>query len=255
MLTIGELAEITGVTTRAVRHYHRTGVLPEPDRRLNNYRSYGPLDVIRLVKIRRMQELGLKLDEIRKLLVDEDPVGLRDALTILDEELAREQAEIDRRRTRIAALLAGGGSSLALPAELAEIVDGMAAAGAVGVELERDALALLVALHPERVGELVETQRRLVAAAGDGAAEVSRRFAALAALDPDDPRVPQTAELIAGLVRKALPDGVTRGAAAPPHQAALIEVYFGQALSPAQNRCAELVVQLAAAPADPAVRQ
>ncbi len=55
MLTISELADLTGVTPRAIRHYHRVGVLPEPPRRANGYRSYGPTHLIRLMHVRRMQ--------------------------------------------------------------------------------------------------------------------------------------------------------------------------------------------------------
>ena len=41
MLTIGQLASYTGVTVRAVRHYHQIGLLPEPDRDASGYRRYG----------------------------------------------------------------------------------------------------------------------------------------------------------------------------------------------------------------------
>ena len=46
MLVISELANLVGVTVRTVRHYHRLGLLPEPERRGNGYRSYGPADLI-----------------------------------------------------------------------------------------------------------------------------------------------------------------------------------------------------------------
>ena len=40
MLTIGQLAAYAGVTTRAVRHYHQVGLLPEPERDASGYRTY-----------------------------------------------------------------------------------------------------------------------------------------------------------------------------------------------------------------------
>ncbi|GAA2088011.1 MerR family transcriptional regulator [Actinomadura alba] len=64
-MRIGELADLAGVTTRTVRHYHHCGLLPEPARRSNGYRVYGLRDALELVRIRRLTELGLSLDEVR----------------------------------------------------------------------------------------------------------------------------------------------------------------------------------------------
>jgi hypothetical protein len=38
MLTIGQLAAYTGVTVRAIRHYHQRGLLAEPGRDASGYR-------------------------------------------------------------------------------------------------------------------------------------------------------------------------------------------------------------------------
>jgi hypothetical protein len=38
MLTIGQLAAYTGVTVRAIRHYHQRGLLTEPGRDASSYR-------------------------------------------------------------------------------------------------------------------------------------------------------------------------------------------------------------------------
>ena len=51
MLTIGQLASYTGVTVAAVRHYHRIGLLPEPERDRSGYRSYDAGAVVRLIRI------------------------------------------------------------------------------------------------------------------------------------------------------------------------------------------------------------
>ena len=50
MLRIGELAQAAGTTTRAVRHYHALGLLPEPERRPNGYREYDARALVRLVR-------------------------------------------------------------------------------------------------------------------------------------------------------------------------------------------------------------
>jgi hypothetical protein len=57
-MRIGELADVVGVTTRAVRHYHPLGLLPEPERRANGYREYGLRHAVVPARIRRLTELG-----------------------------------------------------------------------------------------------------------------------------------------------------------------------------------------------------
>ncbi len=61
----GEIAALVGVTTRAIRHYHHVGLLPEPERRSNGYRAYGVRDAVLPARVRRLTELGLSLDEGR----------------------------------------------------------------------------------------------------------------------------------------------------------------------------------------------
>ncbi len=60
-MRIGELAELVGISTRAIRHYHRVGLLAEPARRANGYREYSPRDAVELALVRRLTELGLSL--------------------------------------------------------------------------------------------------------------------------------------------------------------------------------------------------
>lgn len=234
MLTISELADLTGVTPRAIRHYHRVGVLPEPPRRANGYRSYGPTHLIRLMHVRRMQDLGLSLAEIRDL-DDDEPAGTRATLVALDEDLARQQRELLRRREAIAVVLAGP-DDLTLPPELAVMLERAAALGLppAAVTAERDALALLVALHPEHVPTLT---RLYATALGDEAlVRLGVRFANLD-VAPDDPAVDAlAAELAAVLRQHAVP-----GASAQEWRFDVMAAYLQETLTPAQHRCAELV--------------
>lgn len=64
----GEVAKRAGVNVETLRFYERRGILPEPPRRESGYREYPPetVDLIRFVK--RAQELGFSLEEIRELL-------------------------------------------------------------------------------------------------------------------------------------------------------------------------------------------
>ena len=45
MLKIGELAKLSGATTKTIRYYELLGLLPEPDRTDSGYRLYGEKDV------------------------------------------------------------------------------------------------------------------------------------------------------------------------------------------------------------------
>jgi MerR family transcriptional regulator, copper efflux regulator len=67
-LTIGRLAERAGVGVETIRFYERRGLIPEPRRTASGYRQYPSGEVSRLRFIRRAQELGFSLAEIRELL-------------------------------------------------------------------------------------------------------------------------------------------------------------------------------------------
>jgi hypothetical protein len=41
-----ELAGLLGISTRAIRHYHHVGLLPEPARKANGYREYSLRDAV-----------------------------------------------------------------------------------------------------------------------------------------------------------------------------------------------------------------
>ncbi|HET6531172.1 MAG TPA: MerR family transcriptional regulator [Actinoplanes sp.] len=235
MLTISELADLAGVTPRAVRHYHRIGVLPEPPRRGNGYRTYGAADLIRLTRIRRMQDVGLSLAEIGRLVQEPAADDTRAALQTLDADLARQQDELARRRAAIAAVLAGPGD-LALPAELAVLLDRAASLGlpAEAIAVERDALALLVALYPDRLPRLVALYTE---ALGDARmVELGVRFSALADAAVDDPAVDALAAELADALRGRAGHGP-----AEDWRVDVMATYFQQALSAAQRRCAELI--------------
>ena len=67
-LTIGRLAREVGVNLETVRFYERRGLLPRPPRSASGYRLF-PVDAKRRLKfIKRAQELGFSLSEIRELL-------------------------------------------------------------------------------------------------------------------------------------------------------------------------------------------
>ena len=65
-----ELARLAGATVNTVRHYHKLGLLTEPERMSNGYKQYGASHLLRLHQIRRMRELGIPLADIGA--VDDD---------------------------------------------------------------------------------------------------------------------------------------------------------------------------------------
>jgi len=67
-LTIGHLAKEAGVNLETVRYYERRGLLPRPPRSPSGYRLFPAESRKRLRFIRRAQELGFSLREIRELL-------------------------------------------------------------------------------------------------------------------------------------------------------------------------------------------
>ena len=67
-MRIGEVAQIVGISARSIRHYHRLGVLAEPDRTSGGYREYGVADLARIARIAFLSSSGVPLREVATLL-------------------------------------------------------------------------------------------------------------------------------------------------------------------------------------------
>ena len=67
-MTIGQLANRTGVGVETVRFYERRGLVPRPPRPASGFREYPPDAGDRIVFIRRAKVLGFSLREIKDLL-------------------------------------------------------------------------------------------------------------------------------------------------------------------------------------------
>ncbi|MGN8247416.1 MerR family transcriptional regulator [Cellulomonas soli] len=65
---IGEVAEITGLSLRTIRHYDEVGLVVPSARSRGGFRQYADDDVDRLQLVRRMKPLGFSLEEMRDLL-------------------------------------------------------------------------------------------------------------------------------------------------------------------------------------------
>ncbi|MFB6715253.1 MULTISPECIES: MerR family transcriptional regulator [unclassified Streptomyces] len=236
-MRIGEIAALVGVTSRAIRHYHHIGLLPEPARRPNGYRAYGVRDAVVLARIRRLTELGLGLDEVRDVLADDSGRELVDVIVELDADLARQEDEIRERRRRLARLLDGPVSAEEpVSPALAELLGAASATESPAAAKDREHLMLL-----DTVGISSEVYAAMRPLAEDPAANaLYERLDALVGVPVDDPRVaPLAADLVA-----AVPDEVL---AAIPSDGP-VTAGFGEALldeyAPAQ---AEVVRRVMAA--------
>lgn len=98
-----ELAELASTTENTVRHYHRIGLLPEPERRVNGYKQYGVRDLVNLLRIRRLVTLGVPLAQIGD--VSADAGNTVDALLDLDAELQSSIERMQKARDDIAAII------------------------------------------------------------------------------------------------------------------------------------------------------
>ena len=105
--TIGHAAKAAGVNIETLKYYERRGLLPEPPRSSGNYRLY-PDESVRIVRfVKRAQELGFTLNEIRELLAlrdGGDSAGCADVRSQAGRKLRDIKSKIRSLRTMQEAL-------------------------------------------------------------------------------------------------------------------------------------------------------
>lgn len=67
-LTISQLAKACEVNIETIRYYERRGLIPEPPRNKSGYRKFPEVVVKDILFIKRTQNLGFTLEEIKNLL-------------------------------------------------------------------------------------------------------------------------------------------------------------------------------------------
>jgi DNA-binding transcriptional MerR regulator len=121
LLRIQQVAAETGLTPRAIRYYEELGLLAPAGRSEGAYRLYDAEDLERLRFIRSLRDdAGFALADIRQLLEDEEARArnrerfrtttdeaerlriVRDAIAIVDRQVATLQAKIDRLAAMVA---------------------------------------------------------------------------------------------------------------------------------------------------------
>ncbi|MEO8145221.1 MAG: MerR family transcriptional regulator [Betaproteobacteria bacterium] len=104
-MTIGRLAEAAGVHLETIRYYQRRGLLAEPKRPTGGIRRYGADAVARLGFIRRAQEVGFTLEEVKALLKLGETPSCRGARTLAAKKLELVESRL-RDLTRMRGALA-----------------------------------------------------------------------------------------------------------------------------------------------------
>lgn len=99
LITIGELATLTGLSAHTLRFYEKAGVLQAAKRADSGHRRYNSQDMVLLQFVLRLKQTGMPLTEIRdyvQLMADGD-MSLDERLTMLKlhrQRLAIKMSEL-----------------------------------------------------------------------------------------------------------------------------------------------------------------
>ena len=123
MMKIGAVATRADVNIQTVRYYERRGLLAKPPRTESNYRLYSEDSVRRVRFVKRAQQLGFTLKEIKDLLAlrlkptsRSSAVKERATTKIADiEEKVRTLQRMKRALTKLTAACDGCGSTSECP--------------------------------------------------------------------------------------------------------------------------------------------
>ncbi|MFV2173580.1 MerR family transcriptional regulator [Actinomadura sp. LOL_016] len=189
-VTIGQAAAFVGVTVKTVRHYHKLGLVEEPERDGSGYRRYGSAELLRLVQVRTLAAAGVPLAEIEPLL-DSDAASFAASLAEVERHLSERIEELTARRDTLHRLT--DGNRALLPDRAVALLERMPDYDFTpdDVTTARESFVLAKALVPEGFDDyLAHVEHalhdpRFVA--------LSRRAAGIADWDADDPRVAELA--------------------------------------------------------------
>lgn len=100
---IREVVRSTGVTSRALRHYHRLGLLRPSSTSASGERHYDEVALMRLQRLLLLRDVGLPLDRIRAVLDRE--ADREEALMEHVETLRAERARLAKQITAVEATI------------------------------------------------------------------------------------------------------------------------------------------------------
>ena len=260
-LQVGEAARLLGITPKTIRYYQKIGLLAKGTRQSNGYRLFDSADLIRLQQIKRLQALGMSLDQVKLVLGEpatEHEQSLRSVLQNLLEETQAEITVLEARRSRLQTFLEHDTLDLDQPFETPSIMalvketfgdawQGLSPAALAMEERMQTAISSYqwpvdyqsaqlqlinyIRLHPE-------CHQLLFAA--------SAQFAAVAELPPDAPEVDVLIQIFRDL-RDQFPDLLKLGDTSMGSVSAAIQQIFTgvltHSLKPAQRQIFERLVE------------
>ncbi|MDX8036707.1 heavy metal-responsive transcriptional regulator [Lentzea sp. BCCO 10_0856] len=115
-MRIGTLAVTSGLSTKTIRFYEQSGLLPAPPRTSGGYRDYPEQAVARLAFVRNAQSAGLTLAEISSVLAlrDGGQAPCRHVTALISERLTdieRRLAEMTKTRDALRGLARRGAAT------------------------------------------------------------------------------------------------------------------------------------------------
>jgi len=239
-ITIGQLAKYAGVTIKAVRHYHKRGLLKEPPRDPSGYRRYSAQHAIDLVKIKTLAEAGVPLARVKDLLAA-NPEQFAAAIAEIDRKLQERLEALIRTRERIAQL--SSGDRLFVSAEVADYLDHLREIGVSQrtVQLERDLWILVQSISPREAAILIDDKRDAIN--DPEFCSIYLAYDVAFNWPPDDPRLHALAKRAKRWIANR-PSRSTRSeiTVLDPTIVQLVATSFG-GMSPAWDRLGELAKQ------------
>jgi DNA-binding transcriptional MerR regulator len=101
-LTIGDFSRMTHLSVKALRHYHEIGLLePVAIDPGSGYRLYAAEQVPVAQVIRRLRDLGMALDDVKRVLHAPDLASRNQAIV---EHLQRMESELEQTKANVASL-------------------------------------------------------------------------------------------------------------------------------------------------------
>ena len=99
--SIKDAARMVGLTPRTLRYYESIGLLPEAERTSGDYRLFNVMDIIDLIRIKRLTGLGFDLRHVRQIMDDPTSPEATAALDAQRQVLTQQIDELQEKRTKI----------------------------------------------------------------------------------------------------------------------------------------------------------
>lgn len=105
LFSIGELANICGITPKTLRYYDKLGLLkPAYINTTNGYRFYTRWHITRISTIKQLQNIGISLDDIHTFFMQDDETNIVGCLSGLlkyqEKYIAAQLTELEQKQKK-----------------------------------------------------------------------------------------------------------------------------------------------------------